>query len=197
MKHLLKPVFALAIFVILASTSAQADTREKMIIALKTADFELTETNISALAIGEAQTIETENGRVIDILRTADGAEIYVDGELLEMNFDDEGLHEEHMVRKHVEVICEDGKECDKNVFILKSDDRHTLTLMGDEGKNIFIHKEVELSCSDDEEGSSCSEQVVWISDGEEIELEELHRMHKDSEGHKVFVIKKEIVTED
>ncbi len=37
------------------------------------------------------KTIETDSGKIIDILRTADGAEIYVDGELLEMNFDDEG----------------------------------------------------------------------------------------------------------
>ena len=29
-------------------------------------------------------------------LRTSDWAEIYVDGELLNMNFNDEGLHEEH-----------------------------------------------------------------------------------------------------
>jgi hypothetical protein len=197
MKHLLKPVFALVIFAILTSASAQAETREKMIIALKTTDFELTQTDISTLAIGEAKTIETESGKVIDILRTADGAEIYVDGELLEMNFDDEGLHEEHMVKKHVEIICEDGEECDKNVFIIKGDDNHTLDLVGEDGKNIFIHKEVELSCTDDEDGTSCSEQMVWISDGEEIKLDELHKMHQDSEGHKVIVIKKKIVAED
>ena len=152
MKHYLKPVFALATFAILAASSVQADTEEKMIIALKTDDFELTETDISALAVGEGKTIETESGKVIDILRTTDGVEIYVDGELLEMNFDHDGLHEEHMVRKHVEVICDGDEECD---------------------------------------------EMVWISDAEHIDLEELHEMHKGEEGHKIIVIKKEIITED
>ncbi len=96
MKTLFKTGLALATFVILAATSVQAENQKKMIVALKTSDFELTETDISSLAVGEAQTIETESGRVIDILRTADGAEIYVDGELLEMNFDDDALHEKH-----------------------------------------------------------------------------------------------------
>ena len=194
MKHFLKSVLALASFVIFTTTSVQADNQNKMVIALKTNESELTETDISALAIGEAQTIETESGRVIDILRTADGAEIYVDGELLEMSFDDEGQHEKHVVKRHVEVICEDGEECDENVFVLAGHD---------EGDNIFILKEVELSCSDDEEGTSCSEHVVWNSDGEEIELEELHEMHENHEmlegekAHKVIVIKKEFITED
>ena len=203
MKHFLKPVLALASFAVFTTMSVQADNQEKMVIALKTNDFELTETDISELAIGEAQTIETEGGRVIDILRTADGAEIYVDGELLDMNFDAEGPHEKHMVKKQVEVICEDGEECDKNVFILAGDNDHALNIVDGEGNNIFIHKEVELSCSDDEEGTSCSENVVWTSDGEEIDLEELHEMHGNHEfpegekAHKVIVIKKEIVNED
>jgi hypothetical protein len=152
MKHYLKPVLALATFAILAASSVQADTEEKMIIALKTDDFELTETDISALAVGEGKTIETESGKVIDILRTTDGVEIYVDGELLEMNFDHDSLHEEHMVRKHVEVICDGDEECD---------------------------------------------EMVWISDAEHIDLEELHEMHKGEEGHKIIVIRKEIITED
>lgn len=203
MKHFLKPVLALVSFAVFTTMSVQADNREKMVIALKTNDFELTETDISELAIGEAQTIETEGGRVIDILRTIDGAEIYVDGELLEMNFDDEGPHEKHMVRKQVEVICEDGEECDKNVFILAGDNDHALNIVDGEGNNIFIHKEVELSCNDDEESTSCSENVVWNSDGEEIGLEELHEIYGNHElpegenAHKVIVIRKEIITED
>jgi len=156
MKHYLKPVFVLATFAFLAASSVQAETEEKLVIALKTDDFELTETDISALAIGEGQTIETESGKVIDILRTVDGAEVYVDGELLEMNFDHEGLHEEHMVRKHVEIICDE-----------------------------------------DEEGTNCDEKLIWVSEDEDIDLEELHEMHQGEQGHKVIVIKKKIVTED
>ena len=109
MKHYLKPVFMLSVFVLIAANSAFAET--EMVIALKTDKFELTETDISTLAIGEAKTIETDSGSIIDILRTAEGAEIYVDGELLEMDFDYEG--------KHVEVICEDDNECDEHVIIV------------------------------------------------------------------------------
>jgi len=195
MKGYLKPVFALAAIALLAAGNIQADTEEKMIIALKTDDFEMTETDVSSLAIGESQMIETDSGKVIDILRTADGVEIYVDGELLEMSFDSEGLHEEslhgdHMIKKHVEIICDNDEECDKNVFVMTGDDS---------GENIVIHKEIELTCTAEEEGNDCSDKMVWVSDGEEIDLKELHEMHMDGEGegHKVIMIKKHVVVED
>lgn len=123
MKHNLKSIFALIIFALLASTTVQAGSEEKMIIALKTDDSGLVETDISDLAIGESQTIETDSGKVIDILRTADGAEVYVDGELLDMDFSGEGLHKAHKMQKHVEIICDDEEQCDENVFIMASDD--------------------------------------------------------------------------
>jgi len=123
MKHYLKPIFTLATFALLATTNVQADTEEKMLIALKTDDFELAQTDISTLAVGEAQTIETDSGKVIDILRTTDGVEIYVDGELLEINFADEGLHGDHMIKKRVEVTCDSDEECDTNVFVFTGDD--------------------------------------------------------------------------
>jgi hypothetical protein len=196
MKHYLKPIFALAALTLLVASLAQAETREKMIIALKTNDFELTETDISTLAIGESQTIETDSGKVIDILRTADGAEIYVDGELLEMDFDPEGLHEGHMVKKHVEVICDTDEDCEKNIVILKSGDNDVSEWVSEDGEHVFIHKEVEISCSDEEDGSNCSDHTVWISDGEEMDLGELHEMHEGEEGYKV-IIKKEVITEN
>ena len=90
MKHYLKPLFALAAFALLTTTSVQAQSEQKMIIALKTDSFDLTKTDISTLAIG-----------------------------------------------------------------------------------------------------------MVWVSDGEEIDLEELHEMHGSKDGHHVIMIRKEVVTED
>lgn len=197
MKHYLEPVFVLLALALLATTSVQAGTQEKMVIALKTSDFEVTETDISELAIGEAQTIETESGKIIDILRTADGAEIYVDGELLDTNFDEEGLHERHMVKKHVEIICDDDEECDENVFVLHGEDHDISHLVSPHGENIVIHKEIEIECIDDEGETTCTDKMVWMSDDEDINFEELHKMHKNQEGHKVIVIKKEIDTDD
>jgi len=204
MKGYLKPVFALAAIALLATGNTQADTEEKMIIALKTDDFEMTETDVSALAIGESQTIETDSGKVIDLLRTTDGVEIYVDGELLEMSFDSAGLHEEsshgdHMITKQVEIICDNDEECDKNVYVMTGDDTDITGFVTDSGENIVIHKEIELTCTADEESTDCSDKMVWISDGEDIDLKELHEMHMDGEGegHKVIMIRKHVVTKD
>jgi len=198
MKHFFQPVFALTAFALLSSLSVQADPQEKMIIALKTNDFELTETDISTLAIGEAQTIETESGKIIDILRTADGAEIYVDGELLDMDLDHEGLHEGHMMEKHVEIVCDNDEECDENIIILAGDGNETSEWVTADGENVFIHKEVEISCSDDEEdGTSCSDKMIWISDGEDIDIENIHEAHESTEEHKIIVIKKVQTIED
>jgi len=77
---------AFTILALLGSTMAAAhdDTHhEKVVVALKTDTADLAEADISDLDVGDAKTVYTEDGRTIDILRTADGAEIYVDGELI------------------------------------------------------------------------------------------------------------------
>ena len=197
MKYLFRTVLTLIILTFLAATNIQAESQKKMVVAVKTHDFELTETDISSLAVGEAQTIETETGRVIDILRTVDGVELYVDGELLEINLDEDGLHETHMVNKHVEIECDSEEDCEKNVVIISRDHDELPEWITEEGDNVFIHKEIELSCSDDEDGTTCSDKMIWVADGEDIDLEEIHEMHKDGDAHKVIVIKKEVITED
>jgi hypothetical protein len=58
MKHNLGPVFAMAVYTILTFASAQAQTTETIVIALKSPEFELTETDISEVTIGQSQTIE-------------------------------------------------------------------------------------------------------------------------------------------
>ena len=196
MKHYFRPVLALFVLTILTSASVFAETREKMVIALQTDDFELAETDISTLAIGEAKTIETDSGKVIDILRTNDGAEIYVDGELLEMNFNDDNLHEEHMMEKHVEIVCDSEEECDENIFVLSGDGHDESEWVMADGEHVSIHSEIEITC-DDEEGSDCSHEMLLISDASDIDLEELHEQHGSGEAHKIIVINKVHVTED
>jgi len=197
MKHYLGPVFALLMFALLTSASALAQTREKVVVALETDDFELAETDISTLAIGEAQTIETDSGKIIDILRTRDGAEIYVDGELLEMNFNDEGLHEEHIMNKHVEIFCEDGEECDENILVINHDEHNASEWSTADGEHVIIHREVEVTCDDNDEGDHCDHQVVLISDDEDIDLERMHEEHTSGIGHNVIVIKRVQIEED
>ena len=197
MKHCLKPILALATTLVLAATSIQAQDGKKMVIALSTDDFELSETDISALAVGEAKTIETDSGRIIDILRTNDGAEVYVDGVLLEMNFDEEGLHEEHMIEKHVDVICDPEEECEKHVVIHVDSDDETTRWLSHDGDNVIIHKEIEITCTDEDDETTCSDEVLWISEGEETNIGELHKEHADGQGHRVIVIEKKTGTED
>ena len=197
MKHYIKVIFSLTALSFFAVASVQAQTHEKMVIALKTDDFELTETDVSDLAIGESQTIETDSGKIIDILRTADGVELYIDGELLEMDHESGGLHAQHKIQKHVEILCDSDAECDKNVFVFTGDDTDVSAWVTDEGEHVMLHEDIELSCSTDGEESACSEKVIWMSDGEEVDLEELHEMHAGGENHKVIMIKKEVIAED
>ena len=197
MKQLLKPIFALTICAILASPPIWAGEGEEMIIELKTHDFEVAATDIGELAIGESKTIETESGKIIDILRTSDGAEIYIDGELLEMNATHEGMHEVHKIEKHVEIVCDDEEDCEKQIFVVTDGEPVDFGFASSEGDNVFIHKEIELSCTDDEDSTSCSETSVWVTGDGEIDLQELHEMHGDGKTHKVIIIKKEVITED
>jgi hypothetical protein len=196
MKHHLAPVFALLFAAVLTTASAFAQNDEKIVIALETDDFKLDETDISTLAVGEAKTFETDSGKIIDILRTGDGAEIYVDGELLEMSFNEDGMHEQHMIKKHVEIICADEEECDRNVIILEHDEHDGSAWATADGEHVVIHKEVEITCDDDDEGD-CNRHVVLISGDEDIDMERLHADHENIEEHKVIVIKKTLVTED
>jgi len=199
MNYVLKPVFTLVMIIFLASTSVQAGSDEKMIIALKTDNDALVETDISELAIGEAKTIETQSGKVIDILRTTEGAELYVDGELLEMDFDDETSHFEHKIKhkikKHVEIICDEEEECDETEIVF-SDEDVLLDWVSEDDVNIIVNKEIQFSCTDDEDGTTCSDKVVWVSEGDDIDLEEIHEIHQGDDDHKIMVIRKKVDTE-
>ena len=62
MKHYLEPVFCAGCTLALLGSNFcyRPMAEEKMVIALKTDSFELAETDISTLAIGESQIIETD-----------------------------------------------------------------------------------------------------------------------------------------
>jgi len=113
MLHKITPILAVMVFVL--STAALSAGEDKMVIALTTDDFELAETDVSDLEIGDSETIYTQSGKTIDLLRTAEGVEIYVDGELLELGLKgEEGVHEgHHIVHQHIEVDCDSEEDCD------------------------------------------------------------------------------------
>jgi hypothetical protein len=104
---------------------------ELKVIALTTDDFELPETDISHLDVGEAETIVTDSGRTIDVLRTEEGVEIYIDGELMDSG--GKAHHDGHkVVHKRVEVICADGDNCEESVRFMDDAEARLDTLDGD-----------------------------------------------------------------
>lgn len=190
MKHLFKPILLLALMTALTSLSMSVQAKEKMVIALKTSDFELTETDISSLAVGESQTIETGNGTLIDIIKTVDGAEIYVDGELLDMD----QPHHGHETTRHVEVTCDDEGNCEEDVIVIADQGAGVSGWVTGEGDQVIIHKETVHACKDDGGSTSCSDPALRVTEESDIDFEELH----ENEGtHKIIVIEKEIMAED
>jgi hypothetical protein len=173
---------------------------EHYVIALKTDDFDLQETDISDLAVGDAKTVFTDGGKAIDLLRTDDGLEIYVDGVLQdnismphELDAADAGQHE-------IEIICASDEDCEKMVWVEADEDLDPGTLEDGEARHV-IRREIRVECAD---GDDCAEQNVWIEDDNEpVAFDqadgEVHvlRLHEDgdetheAEGEKVIVIRK------
>ena len=173
-------ILTLMMITLLTIPAAYAGEEKKMMVAIATDSFTLEETDISLLAVGEAKTIATGSGQVIDILRTPDGAEVYIDGELIEPGLGhDEGDHEMPFVRKHVEIICgdDDDAECEKHVMIKTHGDAS-------------LHHDLEIDCNDEEGQGACDEHLIKIIDGDFVDIEEFHEEHGDGKIHKVIVIK-------
>ena len=126
-KFLLLTVIAIFAWPANMAAAGGSDTgeEEQIVIALSTDDFELAETDISDMEVGDAQTFTSESGKRIDVLRTEHGAEIYVDGELIEVgSHGDDELHLGHkVVNAHVEVICHSEDDCEKTVLISGDED--------------------------------------------------------------------------
>ena len=122
---------------------------------------------------------------------------IYDDGELLEMNLDDQDRHQEHVIKRHVEIECDSGEDCEEHIVMFTGDDAGASDLVTADGEHVFIHREVEITCSEDDEGTNCDEEMIWVSDDEHIDLEKMHEEHGNGEEHKLIVIRKVQVSED
>lgn len=202
---------SLALFVLVGS--AAAGEQEKMVIELKTNDFEVAETDISDLAVGEAKTIHTDSGKTVDILRTADGVEIYIDGELLEVPSMSDGQNQS--IHEHVEIECvhEAGEDegmtgdCGHHMMFISDEDIDLDGSVADGAEQRVIVRQVHRACESDQEGE-CEDHRFWVTDGGDLEVSELHqsdgahkivRIHKSTAGDdgsetsaaKVIIIKK------
>jgi hypothetical protein len=166
-KHIILAMAALSLLAPpLAFAGGEEDGyEEKTVIALKTDDFELSETDISHLEVGDGETIVTESGKTIDLLRTQDGIEIYVDGELVEPS-----MHGDHkLIHKRVEVVCEEEDSCEELVWISEDRDIDLEVLHGEGHELIMLH-------GDD------AEELVELQSGEQQKKIFIIRESSDSE---------------
>lgn len=133
-----------------AGEGSHADHEKTIVVKLKTDDFEAIETDVSDLAVGESEIIHTEDGRTIDLLRTTDGVEIYVDGELVDTDLEGDGqVHKKHIVvhkdidvETNVEIECDEAEECEELVWI--SEDEIDVHSADHDEKIIVIKKRIE-----------------------------------------------------
>ena len=202
MKPCLKLFLALLAAIAFASSPAQAGDEQKMVIELETDSFKLDATDVSSLAVGESKTIETESGQVIDILRTLDEYEIYIDGELIDFGLPHDPEGQLRVIRKHMKVVCdeEDENECGKHLVIHTSGDEELTTWISTEDDDVFVHKDIEITCSDDSEDGeeiNCEQYVVVTTGDGEVEIESILDEYEDGKGHKVIVITSETDSND
>ena len=164
-----------------------------MTISITTDSFELTETDVGSLAVGEAKTIQTESGHVVDILRTPEGAEVYIDGELVDIGSDHERLSEElHVISSDIAIECADdsGAGCEKHLVIEMHGDGESHNhnwIAADEAA--VLHENVEITCADDDGETTCTKRVLMLGDENVINIEKIHEEHEDGKVRKVIVI--------
>lgn len=178
----------------LAVAGGETETvvEEKIVIALTTDDFEIEETDLSHLAVGDAETIVTDSGKTIDLLRTEDGIEIYVDGELLDMG----GMHDEHHQVHKIKIICDDEEgDCPEDYTWISGDEDFDFeTIHEHDGKVIIMHSgdedyDVEVLGDGPHEAHGT---VHIVKKFEDMEGGELHEEH----GREVIIIKKKVEDE-
>ena len=140
---------------------------------------------------------------MIDILRTLDEFEIYVDGELLDLGFHHDPHGEMHVIKKHVQIECDqdDEGECGKHLVIKTGDGDHEFTTwVTGTDEEVLLHEEIEITCTDDaEDGEEIDcERYMFVTTGDaDIDIESLHEEHVDGNAHKVIVITKEVDSND
>ena len=177
---------AMGAFALQAGDEVEKIVEKKIVVAMSTDDFELDEIDISDMAVGDAETIVTESGKTIDLLRTEDGVEIYVDGEL--MDIPHMGAHGGHkVVNAKVEVICDDpDEECNEVVWMNEDGE------IDEDALHEFFEAhgaDVDIDIVHEGHHDGAHKVIVIESD---MEIEGADGMHEAHEG-KVIVIRKQV----
>ena len=151
----------------LAGETGEVVRDQKMVVALTTPHFEIAETDISHLAVGESETIVTDSGRTVDLLRTEDGVEVFLDGVKLDIPMEGE----ERVIREEIEIHCGSDEDCESLTWI-SEDGEIDLEALEAEGahRTIVIRRETEISGGEadidvevESEGEGHEEKVIII----------------------------------
>lgn len=171
---------------LLATSIIASDVHREHKIKLKLDGHgaELIEADVSDMAVGESRTWVTESGRTIDLLRSAEGMEVYIDGELVDTGYD--GAHGGGVVlHEDIDVACFSDSEgdCEKHaIFVDAQGDADEL-----HGYEVrVLTQTVELVC--DDEDTEC-ERTVWIGEDGGVHEEALHQ--HQGEKHRIIKIQK------
>jgi hypothetical protein len=156
----------------LAAEDLDPAADKKIFVAVKADDLDLARTDISHLAVGDAETVHTESGRTVDLLRTEEGVEVYVDGERVAMG--PHGDAEPGEVHKRIQIICDDEAA---------EGDCEELAMLD--------HGDIDLEAM-----AAAGQHVIVIRDGEgeggdEVTISEDVEHHAEGEVHKIIVIEK------
>jgi hypothetical protein len=128
----LKALPALLFCALLASTASATEPGTDLhIVKFLAGDATVIEADVTDLLVGESQTFVTENGDSLDVLRTHEGLELYLNGELLDPGLGGPGHHGQSAGSdkagtwsgKRVEKICQSDAAtgdltCDEEVWI-------------------------------------------------------------------------------
>ena len=158
-------------------------------------DFELDETDVSSLEVGESMTFYSDEGREILVTREDDGFDISIDGESLDLprlvGGADGGHHGIKVIKK--QFMCDSDEECDHEFINIHEDtDMQLLHFAGDE---LALDIEVlhELHCDNEED---CDHAVkIWHDSGDmDFELEDSSVLDfTDEDGSNVIIIKRRL----
>lgn len=153
MKHKLKRCLvqsaSIILLAILLAGTTLAGGQTEVLIDVETDDIQIEQLDISHLEVGDSETIYTDDGRALDILRTAHGVEIFIDGEKLDIPSAD-GMGHNDDAEMHHKIVIE--VECDSD----RDDDCSNHHFSGDnpEFRNAEHHKVIivkEIVHQDDE----------------------------------------------
>ena len=166
---------------LLAGEPDEVIVEEKIVIALETDEFAIEETDLSHLAVGDAETIVTDSGKTVDLLR-----------ELIEAG----GMHDEKHVVHQIRIVCEDeGEDCAEDMTWMESLEDVEIESLHEGGQKFIVisTEDGDFDVEQLPEGAHEAHGTVHIVKEMDVEvLDEAHGMHGDGE-HEVIIIKKKV----